>query len=164
MKKPILLLVLAMPLAVLAQDCKLIKQTDVYTKEKTISTGFITLDRASLSIDASKAEIDFFFTLLGADKCFTDDSMASIFFVGSKIRQSQRNTGSMNCDGIFHFIFLNRNSQPALLKKLSTQKIEKIVFTGNNKTETIITFTPEQQQVVMDLAACVVKEAPSLLQ
>jgi hypothetical protein len=164
MKKPLLFLVLALPLVALAQECKLIKQTDVYTKERTISTGFIALDRASLSIDASKTEIDFLFSLMGADKCFTDDSMASIFFVGSKIKQSQRNSGSMNCDGIFHFIFLNRTTTPSMLKKLSTQKIEKIVFTGNNKTETIITFTPEQQQMVVDLATCIVKEAPSLLQ
>ena len=164
MKKPILLLVLALPFAAFAQDCKLIKQTDVYTKEKTLSTGFIALDRASLSIDASKTEIDFLFSLMGADKCFTDGSMVSIFFAGTKIKQSQRNTGSMNCDGIFHIVFLNRNSTPTLLKKLSTQKIEKLVFTGNNKTETIITFTEEQQQQVMDLAACIVKEAPTLLQ
>jgi hypothetical protein len=58
MKKPILFLVLALPLAAFAQECKLVKQTDVYTKERTISTGFIALDRASLSIDASKTEID----------------------------------------------------------------------------------------------------------
>lgn len=164
MKKPILFLLIALPLASLAQDCKLIKQTDVYTKEKTISTGFIPLDRASLSIDATKTEIDFLFSLMGPDKCFTDDSHAAIFFVGTKMRQTQRNNGSMNCEGLFHFVFLNRNTTPTLLKKLSTQKIEKIVFTGNNKTETIITFTPEQQQIVMDLAACIVKEAPSLLQ
>ena len=47
---------------------------------------------------------------------------------------------------------------------MATMKIEKILFTGNDKTETLVTLTPEQQQTVMELAACISKEAPTLLQ
>lgn len=147
-----------------AQDtCKLKKAIDPYTKEHTLSTGFIPLTGASLTMDATKAEIDLLFSIKGPDKCFTDAGTASIFFVGSKLRQTQRNGGSMNCEGLFHFIFRNTASTPALLKKMTTLKIEKIIFTGNDKKETIVTLTPEQQQVVVDLANCLSKEAPTLI-
>lgn len=66
------------------QECQLIRETDPYTKQKTISTGFIALQGASLTIDASKPEIDLLFTLKGLDKCFTDASNAAIFFEGTK--------------------------------------------------------------------------------
>ncbi len=161
--KRISFVILLFPLFLNAQDCKLKRQTDVYTKEQTISTGFIPLEGASLSIDASKTEIDMLFSVTGTDKCFTDASTAAIFFEGTKFKQTQRNGGSMNCEGLFHFIFRNGTTAPVLLRKLSTQKIEKIVFTGNNKKETIVTLTPEQRQMVMDLAACMVKEAPALI-
>ena len=114
-------------------------------------------------MDANKQEIDLLFTVSGVDRCFTDASTAMIFFVGSKQKQSQRNSGSMNCEGLFHFNFRNSTSQPILLRKFSTQKIEKIVFTGNNKKEYTIVLTPDQQQIVMDLTACILKEAPALL-
>lgn len=162
--KFVLLLILAMPLTLLAQDCKLIKETDPYTKERTISTGFIPLTRASLSIDARKAEVDLLFSVLGADRCFTDASTAAIFFVGSKVKQSQRNGGSMNCEGLFHIIFRNTATPAPFLRKMATQKIEKIIFTGTDKKEITISLDPDQQQVVMELAACIVKEAPALLQ
>lgn len=162
--KFVLLLLLAMPLTLLAQDCKLIKETDPYTKERTISTGFIPLTSASLSIDARKAEVDLLFSVLGADRCFTDASTAAIFFVGSKVKQTQRNGGSMNCEGLFHIIFRNTATPAPFLRKMATQKIEKIVFTGTDKKEITITLDPDQQQVVMELAACIVKEAPTLLQ
>lgn len=162
--KLVLLLLLAMPLTLLAQDCRLIKETDPYTKERTISTGFIPLTGASLSIDARKAEVDLLFSVLGSDRCFTDASTAAIFFVGSKVKQTQRNAGSMNCEGLFHIIFRNMSTPAPFLRKIATQKIEKIVFTGSDKKEITITLDPDQQQVVMDLAACIVKEAPTLLQ
>jgi hypothetical protein len=162
--KFVLLLILAMPLTLLAQDCKLIKETDPYTKERTISTGFIPLTGASLSIDARKDEVDLLFSVLGADRCFTDASTAAIFFVGSKVKQSQRNGGSMNCEGLFHIIFRNTATPAPFLRKMATQKIEKIIFTGTDKKEITISLDPDQQQVVMELAACIVKEAPALLQ
>lgn len=146
------------------QECQLIRETDPYTKQKTISTGFIDLQGASLTIDASKPEIDLLFTLKGLDKCFTDASTAAIFFEGTKTRQTQRNNGSMNCEGLFHFIFRNGTTAPLLLRKMATQKIQKIVFTGNDKLETVVTLDADQQLAVMTLTACIIKEAPTLLQ
>lgn len=153
-----------LPLFAAAQECKLIHATDPYTKLKTVSTGFMSLDGASLTIDASKAEVDIFFTLNGADKCFTDASTAAIFFEGGKQKMSQRNTGSMNCQGFFHIVSRNTATPSLLLRKMAEKKVEKILFTGNNKTETTVTLTPEQQKILFDLANCMLKEAPLLLQ
>lgn len=162
--KYFLTLLLVLPLMAIAQDCKLIKATDPYTKEKTISTGFIGMEGASLTIDATKQEIDMLFTVTGADKCYTDASVAAFFFVGTKIKLSQRNNGAMNCEGIFRFTLRNGASAPNVLRRLATQKVEKIVFTGNNKKESIVTLTPEQQELLMRLSNCMMTEAPTLLQ
>jgi hypothetical protein len=164
--KPIFLTFLLFPALLRAQDslnCKLAHKVDPYTKLQTISTEFIPLEGASLSMDANKQEIDLLFTISGPDKCYTDASTAMIFFAGSKQKLSQRNNGSMNCEGIFHLIFRNGTTAPILLRRLAAAKVEKILFTGNDKKETIVTLTPEQQQVVMELAACMIKEAPTLV-
>ena len=171
--KYIFLLCLALPVLASAQtapkdsavkDCKLIRETDPYTKEKKISSGFIPLEGGQINFDVSKAEVDILFSVRGADKCFSDASTASIFYVGSKLKQTQRNNGSMNCEGLFHFVFRNTATPALLLRKLATTKVEKIVFTGNDKKETVVTLTEEQQQLVMDLAACINREAALLLQ
>ena len=161
--KYLLIAFLLSPVFVTAQDCKLIHDKDVYTKELKLSTGFIQLDGASLTIDATKPEVDMLFSIEGLDKCYTDASTAAIFFEGTKMKFTQRNGGTMNCEGLFHFIFRNGNTYPMLLNKFSTLKVEKIVFTGNDKKETTVTLTPPQQQMVMSLTACMLKEAPSLL-
>jgi hypothetical protein len=171
--KYIFLLCLALPLFSLAQtapkdsvvkDCKLIREVDPYTREKKISTGFIPLEGGKINFDVSKAEVDLLFSLPGADKCFSDASNASIFFAGSKLKQTQRNNGSMNCEGLFHFIFRNGATPALLMRKLATMKVEKIIFIGNDKKETTVTLTPEQQEILMDLAACVNREGALLLQ
>ena len=161
--KNLALFLLFVPGFIMAQDCKLVKQTDPYTKQQTISTGFIPLQGGSLTIDASKPEIDLLFSLKGVNKCFTDASTAAIYFEGTKAKQTQRNSGSMNCEGLFHFIFRNGATAPPLLRKMATVRIEKIIFTGNDKTETIITLNPDQQLAVMALTDCIIKEAPALL-
>src|SRR5690349_8049875 len=83
--KYIFLLCLALPFISSAQtapkdslvkDCKLIRETDPYTKEKKISTGFIPLEGGQVNIDVSKAEVDILFSVRGADKCFSDASNA----------------------------------------------------------------------------------------
>lgn len=161
----ILLFFILIPMASKAQDsCTLIRQMDPYTKLKTISTGFIPLNGASITIDASKPEVDVLFSLKGQNKCFTDASTAAIYFVGTKVKLTERNDGTMNCEGLFHFIVRNTATPQVLLRKLATQKIEKILFTGNDKVETLIVFTPEQQEAVMKLAACINRDAPTLLQ
>jgi len=167
--KYLLLLAFLSPLFLHAQDstrkdCRLKPEIDPYTKEKKFATGFVDLEGASVSIDATKAEVDILFSVKGVDKCFTDASTAAIFFVGTKAKQTQRNSGSMNCEGLFHFTFRNTTLPHFLLRKMGTMKIEKIVFTGNDKKETIVTLDADQQQILMDLAACIAQEGPTLLQ
>lgn len=158
-----LLIVTLFPGYLMAQDCQLNRETDPYTKETKLSTGFISLRGGSVTIDADSREIDIFFSVGGTDKCFDNNSMAAVFFEGSKIKQSYRNAGTMNCDGYFHFNFKNAAATSTLLQKLTTQKIASIVFTGNNKTETKLTLSPEQQETLMQLSSCLVKEAKTLL-
>lgn len=158
---------LLLPLFSFAQDslqCKLNRETDPFTKEVKISTGFIELTGASVTIDASKTEIDFLFSIEGADRCYdNNNSTAVIFFEGTKAKLTVRNGGSMNCEGLYHFIFKNTTSTTSVLTKLTTMKINHIVFTGNNKKEANIEFTPADQQAFMTLANCLVTESKTLL-
>jgi hypothetical protein len=161
--KYIFVIALLFPFYAWAQDCKLHKETDPYTKEIKLSTGFIQLQGGSVTVDADKLEIDVFFTLNGTDKCFDNSSTAFIFFEGTKLKMTTRNSGSMNCEGFFHFTFRNTPSTNSLLQKLSVQKVNNIVFTGNGKKETKIIFTPEQQQMFTSLTTCLVNEAKTLI-
>lgn len=161
--KNILALVFLLPLFTTAQDCKLIKETDPYTKEKKLSTGFIYLDGGSVTIDADSKEIDVLFSVDGADKCFDNNSMAAIFFEGVKTKMSSRNGGTMNCEGLFHFVFKNTASASTILQKMMTMKINHLVFTGNNKKESFLKISPEKQQILMTLATCLVNEAKTLI-
>lgn len=156
-------ILLILPLFVNAQDCKLNRVTDPYTKETKLSTGFIELNGASVTIDADSKEIDVFFSIEGRDKCFDNSSMAAIFFEGTKTKMSSRNNGSMNCEGFFHFIFRNTAATASLLQKLSAKKINNIVFTGNEKKETRIIFTPEHQEIMTNLITCLINEAKLLI-
>ena len=166
MIKYLYIFVVLLPLATTAQDsarleCKLAKDTDPYTRETRLSSGFISLQGASLTIDADKKEIDFFFAI--PDRCFSDASTVFIYFEGSKTKTTYRNTGSMNCEGYFHFIFRNGTTPPTVLKKLASQKVANFVFTDNDKKTVIISLLPDQQKKVMDAAACIVQESQSLL-
>lgn len=161
-------LLLLTPFFALAQDstainCKLINSTDPYTKETKLSTGFIYLKGASVTIDADSKEIDVLFSIEGIDKCFDNNSTAAIFFEGVKTKMTSRNGGTMNCEGLFHFIFRNTALTTTILQKMMTQKINHIVFTGNGKKESIVTVKPETQQQLMDQATCLVNEAKSLI-
>lgn len=151
------------PFSLCAQDCKVKKTTDPYTKEVKFSSGLISLQGASLAIDGSKQEIDFFFSMDAKEKCFTDASTLVVFFEGTKMKANFRNGGSMNCEGVFHVLFKNGTLTPTLLQRLTTQKITSLVFTGSNKSQTTITLSPEEQQKIMTLGDCVVKEAKTLL-
>jgi hypothetical protein len=159
----IFFLLFVLPLMAVGQDCKLNRDTDSFTKEVRLSTGFLELDNASLTIDADSREIDLFFTLSGADKCFDNNSTASVYFEGTKSKLNIRNGGTMNCEGFFHFIYKNAASDNSVLKRLLAQKMTHIVFTGNNKKETTLTFTPEDQELILKFANCLVKEAKTLL-
>jgi hypothetical protein len=157
------IIALSFPLVLSAQDCKLKKTTDPYTKEVKLSTGFIQLQGTFLSIDADSKEIDFLFSMDGKEKCFGDASTAVVVYEGTKQKANFRNSGPVNCEGFFHIVFRNGPATSALLQKLITQKITSIVLTGNNKAQTTITLSPEQQQMIMTRGDCLVKEAKSLV-
>ena len=162
--KKLLTIVLLLPLFSFAQDtCKLIRETDPFTKQTKLSTGFIYFDGGSLTIDADSKEIDFLFSIEGADKCYDNNSIAAIFFEGVKTKMSNRNGGTMNCEGLFHFIFKNSPSNTSLLTKLITQNIHHIVFTGNNKKESTLNIGPVEQETLKTLATCLVNEAKTLI-
>lgn len=145
-----------------AQDCQLQSETDVYTKETKISSGFKEINHGKLTIDGNKTEIDFFFTI--KDKCFNDASTVHIYFEGTKTKFLQKNTGRINCNGFFHLIFKNSTTPTSVLKKLATQKVTQFIFFNDNtKQEAIITLTPEEQDWILNKAGCVVTESQKLI-
>ena len=144
------------------QDCQLIKETDPYTKLTRISSGFIDLSGASVSVDADKKEIDLLFSFQDG-RCFDDECTAMIYFTGTKLKLSLRNAGTMNCEGLFHFIFRNSTSVNYQLKKLATMKVSRFIFTDRNKKEIEVTVKPEVQDAFLRAVQCVSQEAVKLL-
>lgn len=159
--KHLLLIACLFPVALLAQDCKISRETDPYTREVKLSSGFVSLQNASVTIEADSKELDFFFVL--PDKCFSDASTIFIFFEGNKIKTTYRNAGSMNCDGYFHVKFRNTASTTGVLQKLSSQKVARFIFTGNDKKEITVTLTPDQQELFMKATTCTITEAKTLI-
>ena len=157
-----LTLFLLLPFFSRAQDCNLKTSKDPYTKEIKISTGFISLTGGQLSIEVTKTEIDFMFSL-ESGKCFDDACTAAVFFEGTRLKTNFKNSGTMNCDGLFHFTFRNTNPSPSALQNLATRKITSIRFKDNTKKETGVTLTPEQQQTLMNVTNCIIAEAKKLL-
>jgi hypothetical protein len=145
------------------QDCKLIRETDPFTREVKLSTGFIFVDGGSISFDADSKEVVVLFSIEGADKCFDNNSTAVIQFENIKSKSTSRNGGTMNCEGLFQFVFRNTASTTSLLQKLMIQKISSVVFTGNNKKESTLNVGPSEQESIMRLATCLVNEAKTLI-
>ena len=162
--KYILFCIFFSPLALLAQDCTLKKGTDIITSKPTLSTGFIELQGNTLSIDINSKEIDFFFVLNSpAVKCLNEETEITFMLEGGKVKSEFRNSGSMNCDGIFHVIFKNSAYTPSQLTKLGSKKIVAIQLTGSSPKPYSITLTPDQQQMLMNTISCVIKEAKTVL-
>lgn len=156
-------ILLLFPLLSTAQECKVKRTTDPYTKEIRLSSGPIKLQGATLSIDADGKEIDFFFSMDGKEKCFSAESAAVVSYEGTRMKGNFKNNGPMNCDGIFHLIFKNQVTTPTLLQRFITQKIISIQLSGNNKTQTVLNFSPEEQKMFMEGADCLIKEAKTLI-
>lgn len=166
MKQFLFSILFSFPLFALSQDCKLNRDTDPFTKETKLSTGFIFLEGGSVTIDADSKEIDVMFSVEGADKCYDNNSTAEIYFEGIKSKMSSRNNGTMNCEGLFHFIFRNSHNSPTtLLQRLLTRKVTHIIFTSNDKkqTKTTVTLGATEQDALMALANCLVTEAKTLV-
>lgn len=166
--KTLLLFTLLLPIYTLAQDsCKLKSETDAFTHETRISTGFIPFNVSgvplSISIDATKTEVDVFFWIRSDSKCFDETSTAQVIYEGERLKSNFKNSGSMNCEGAFHFTFRNSRTTPTQLKRLADKKINTIKFTGNDKSITEIIFTEEQRALFMKMAVCVINQSKSLL-
>jgi hypothetical protein len=161
--KYILFIALFSPLLLAAQDCKLNREKDPFTKEIKLSTGFIGMNGGSVTIDANSTEIDFLFSIEGVDRCFDNNSMAAVFFEGTKLKMTNRNGGSMNCEGLFHFIFRNTATTTSLLSRMINQKINHFVFTCTSKKDVTVTLSPSDQQALMDQTKCLVDEAKALI-
>ncbi len=162
--KYLLLVVLLVPVLANAQDCKIIRETDSYTKQTKITTGFVHVDGGSISIDADSKEIIVLFSLEGAEKCFGDNSTAEIFFEGFKSKTMSRNQGTMNCEGFFQFVFRNTAGTPTTtLQRMMTKKITHIIFTGNSKKPVTVNVGPGEQEIIMKQTTCLVAEAKTLI-
>lgn len=162
--KYILFCLFFLPLALLAQDCTLKKGKDIITSKPTLTTGFIELQGNTLSIDINSKEIDFFFVLNSAAvKCLNEETEITFVMEGGKQKSEFRNSGSMNCDGIFHVIFRNSAYTPSQLTKLGAKKIVSIQLTGSSPKPYIIALTPDLQQSLMNTISCVIKEAKTVL-
>ena len=131
---------------------------DPYTREEKLSSGFIDIGSAKVSVVATKTEIDFLFSL-GKGNCFDDDCSAAISYTATKAKTTIRNSGPTNCDGLFHFTFRNLASTPTNLQNLSIKPITSIKFTDNTKKEIVVTLTEAQQTAFNNLASCAVSEA-----
>ena len=84
-------------------------------------------------------------------------------FEGLKSKTSSRNGGTMNCEGLFQFVFRNTTSTTTLLQRLMTYKIASIIFTDSNKKETTLTVRPLEQTLIMKMATCLINESKTLL-
>ena len=152
------------PVLVRAQDCKLNKETDPYTKETKLTTGFIHADGASISVDADSKDIIVLFSLEGAEKCFNDQSTVELFFEGLKSKTFSRNQGTMNCEGFVQFVFRNSNNSPTtVLQRLMTRKLTHLVFTGNSGKPFTVNLGPTEQETLLRLTNCLVTEAKTLI-
>lgn len=145
-----------------AQECNLLQETDPYTKLTRLSSGFLELTGASVTVDADKKEIDILFSFK-TDRCFDDASSAIVNFTGTKLKLNLRNAGTMNCEGLFHFIFKNGTTVNYQLKKLATMKISQIFFKDRNEKEIPVVLTPEMQEAFQRAVQCVTNEALTLL-
>jgi hypothetical protein len=161
--KFLIALAFTLPLFVSAQDCNLKKGKDNFNNKGKLSSGFVTFQDVSLSTDADAYEIDFFFLInFPADKCFDENSEATVLFEGGKLTADYANNGPTNCKGIFHMIFKNSAYTPSALQKLCTKKVVSIKFKDSNEKLTTLNFNPEQQALFMKMANCIATEAKTL--
>jgi hypothetical protein len=162
--KYLLTILAILPFFAFAQDCNIKKTKDQFSQEPKLTTGFVPFSSTALSIDADAKEIDFLFSIINKseEKCFDDASTIS-FVMEGKQKANFRNTGTMNCEGLFHVTFKNLATSPGPLQRLATKKITAITLTGNNKSITTVTLGAQQQQELMEMIACMVKESKTLI-
>ncbi|MBA2745957.1 MAG: hypothetical protein H0U44_07020 [Flavisolibacter sp.] len=149
-----------------SQECKLRKSIDQFSQEPKLSSGFMNFstvkgERISLSIEADSKEVRLLFSLKG--NCFNDQSTAAFSFEGSKSKNTQKNTSSMNCDGVFTIVFRNTNTTPSALQKIGKQKLTTILFTSSNNQKIEVQLTEDERALVVEKANCMITESKSLI-
>jgi hypothetical protein len=157
-----------LPFVSTAQDtCKLKKQTDPFTKQTKITTGFVPFlakgMQLNVSLDATATEIDFFFWFKNDGKCFDDQSAVQVNYEGDRLKANFKNTGSMNCDGAFHFTFRNSENLPSNVKRFVDKRVSSLKFTSTDKKTTEIVLTEEQKQQLQRMASCLLADAKTLI-
>lgn len=163
-KITLLVLTLLFASGVKAQECNLFKDVDTYSKQEKLSTGFVAVNGANLTIDATKTEIDFLITTTKGDKCFDSNTSAVILFADGKQKFTLRNNGTMNCDGDFHVVGRNTATViPSFLQRITKQKVQKITIKGRGGKDIDITLNEAQQQQFFDLATCIAEQAKTLV-
>lgn len=167
MKNTLAAVLFLLPFFGFTQDtCQLKKETDAFTHQVKLSTGFVPFTangvQLSISVDATSTDIDFFLWFTKDQKCFDDESTIQINFEGDRYRLNLKNTGSMNCEGAFHFSFKNTANTPPQLKRLVDKRVTSFHITGANKTITDISFSEEQKKQFARMAACIARDAQAL--
>ncbi|GAA4330469.1 hypothetical protein [Flaviaesturariibacter amylovorans] len=161
--KKLLFLLLSAPLFSSAQDsCSLKSDRDPYTKEVRLSTGLIRLGDHKFSAEANAKEIDLFFALGGDALCFNDQSSAVVNFSGTRLRNTYRSGGTMNCEGFFHIIFRNTPETSYSFRRLFEQRIGVISIT-NGKQTVEIKLTEEQKDLMQRALSCLARDAKGLI-
>jgi hypothetical protein len=162
--KTLFLALFLVPVFLNAQDCKLTRETDPFTKETKISTGFIFFDGGAVSIDADAKEINVLFTIEGKDRCFDDNTTVEFYFEGLKGKTSSRNAGTMNCEGLFQLVFKNTANTPTtLLQRILTRKVTQVIFMVDGKKPLTLTIDEKAQAALLALSNCLVTEAKTLI-
>lgn len=162
--KKLLLALFFTPLILNAQDCKLNRETDPFTKETKLSTGFIFFDGGSVTVDADSKEINILFSIEGKDRCFDDNTTVEFYFEGLKGKTSSRNAGTMNCEGLFQLVFKNTANTPTtLLQRILSRKVTQVIFTAEGKKPLALTIGEKEQAALMSLSNCLVTEAKTLI-
>lgn len=162
-------LLLLLPLFSIAQQdtCGLKKSKDPFTHVDKLSTGFKPFGSGavpvSISADATPTDIDFFVWVKKDGTCFDLESEAFMVWEGERSKATFHNTGSINCEGAFHFGFKNTPTPNSWLRKMMAKKIASIKLTGNGGKETLITLTEEQKAVFQRMAICIANEGAALL-
>ncbi len=168
--KMLLVLMLSFPIITFSQECKIKKQSDPYTKETKLSTGFKTfsggLTRTLVSVDATKSDIEIIFSVnAGAEgKCFDNSSSATLLYEGGKLKGNFKNNSTMNCEGLFSITFRNVATTPTTLKNLASRKVLSIKLTGNAKQVTDLALSEAEQELFKQMVTCLVEESKTLLQ
>jgi len=168
MMKKIFLSFLLLPVLGYAQDtCKLKRTTDTYTKEKKMSTGFVSFESGGeplyISFDATSTEVDIFFWFRNDTRCFDNESSMQVNYEGERLKATYKNTGSMNCQGAFHVSFKNVATTPSNLRRFTDKRIASFKITGSDKKITEINLSEEQRQQLQRMANCLVNESKELL-